>query len=81
METSGKDKSFIHCEFFNEAMALTPNRVVTIQDKDGFGYYVLGEAKQQRDGWIVPLKLVDDAAAQGLLPLRQIVVREDGKVA
>lgn len=80
MLTIGKDRSFIHCELFAEAMSLTPDYLVTVlTSESGVHWYVLGKAIRQKDGWIVPLQLVDHPQGKGTI--RDFVVREDGTLS
>ena len=75
MLTIDKDKTFLHCDLFEEAVALTPNHLVTVNGD----WYVLGEAIKDQDGWIVPLQLID--RPQGIGTIRTFVVNDDGELS
>jgi len=60
--TSDSGEKALQCDVFEEATRLEPDGLITITHRDGtFNYYVIGEAVQRDNDWIVPLQIVAEA--------------------
>src|SRR2546428_922604 len=52
----------IQCNLFEETIRFTPNHLIVLTHEDGgVKWYVLGEAIQCDNDWIVPLQIEDEA--------------------
>lgn len=84
MLTIDKNKTSIHSDNFDEVQSLKPKHLVIIESSGTSGWYRLEDAIGDETGWIIPMRLVNEAGeaeARKTGSIRDFVVREDGSLA
>jgi hypothetical protein len=82
--TNETGEKAIQCDFFADTIELKPHHLVTITDEDGTRWYVLGEAIQRENDWLVPLAVVaedEEAEARRTGTIKTFHVTGDGALA
>jgi hypothetical protein len=83
--TDEQGERAIRVDLFEETVRFTPSNFITLTHPDGtFNYYVLGEAIQHENSWIVPLYVVpeaDEADARRTGTIAHFAEGKDGELA